>query len=141
MNMEFKVKNLFVRISSRKVRPVLYGLRGLSGEAALVTLNFTNKKGARYAYELLKSGLAAAKENYFEPNEVHIKEIFCDEGPRLKRMIPWSKGQSRRITKRMSHLTLVLEANEKPKVETKAKEDVQDKKIKKAGLKKEETKE
>jgi ribosomal protein L22 len=46
---------------------------------------------------------------------VFIKAVFCGEGAKLKRIQPWSKGQARRITKRLSHLTLVLESKEDAK--------------------------
>lgn len=113
--MEIKVKNLYVRISPRKVRPVIATLRGKNAEEVRNSLAFLNKKAARYAFDLVKAGIAAAKENYIDADKILIKHFYCNEGPRLKRMIPWSKGQSRRITKRMSHLTLVLESAEKVK--------------------------
>lgn len=122
--MEITVKNKYVRISSRKVRPVLHGLRGMSGEEALVATKFLNKKAAYFIHSLIKSGVAAAKENYLEPNQVFIKQIACNEGPSLKRFIPWSKGVARKIQKRMSHFELTLESAEtdvvKPKKDTKA---------------------
>lgn len=115
--MEIKVTSKYLRISPRKVRPVLYGLRGITAEEAKTTSAFTNRKAAGFIYDLIKSGIAAAKENYLEPKDVYIKSISCGEGPRLKRIQPWSKGQARRITKRMSHITLVLASNEEPKKE------------------------
>ncbi|MCX6809070.1 MAG: 50S ribosomal protein L22 [Candidatus Berkelbacteria bacterium] len=118
--MEFTVKNKFIKISPRKLRPVLYGLRGQTAEQALIATKFINKKGAYFIHNLLKSGVAAAKENYLEPNQVFIKTFCCDEGPRIKRFIPWSKGAARRIAKPMSHLCLVLESAEEKKAETKA---------------------
>lgn len=108
--MEITVHNNHVRISPRKARPVLHGLRGQNAAQAQTKLAFTNKKAAYFVANLIKSGLAVAKENYLELDQVVIKEVFCNEAPRLKRAIAWSKGQSRRITKRGSHFTLVLEA-------------------------------
>jgi large subunit ribosomal protein L22 len=107
--MEFKVKSLYLKISPRKMRPVLHGLRSMTALEARNTLAFTNKKAAGFLHSLVNSGIAVAKENYFEADQVRVKSITCDEGPRLKRIEPWSKGQARRITKRMCHVTLVLE--------------------------------
>ena len=120
--MEFKVKSLYLRISPRKVRPVLYGLRNMTAEEAKNALAFTNKKAAGLLFDIVKSGIAVAKENYFDANQVTVKSFTCNEGPRLKRMQPWSKGQARTITKRLCHLTLVLEAPEK-EVQNKTKTD------------------
>lgn len=113
--MEFKVKSLYLKISPRKMRPVLHGLRNMTALEAKNALAFTNRKAAGFLYGLVRSGIAVAKENYFEAADVKVKSIFCDEGPRLKRIQPWSKGQARRITKRMCHVTLVLEGQDKPK--------------------------
>jgi large subunit ribosomal protein L22 len=121
--MEFKVKSLYLKISPRKLRPLLHGLRGMTGEEAKNSLAFTNKKAAVFIHALIKSGIAAAKENYFDADKVTVKSIFCDEGPRLKRIQPWSKGQARRITKRMCHVSLILEGQEESKSEPKKKAD------------------
>lgn len=108
--MEIKVRKSYMHMSPRKIRPVLYGFRGMTAEQALNNALFTNKKAARFLVELIKSGIAAAKENYLDADKITIKSIYCNEGPRLKRIQPWSKGQARRITKRMSHLGLILES-------------------------------
>lgn len=112
--MEFTVTSKYLKISPRKVRPVVLGYRGINAEIALHTALFTNKKGAGFLKDLIKSGIAAAKENYIEPADLIIKSISCNEAPRLKRIVPWSKGQARRITKKMSHITLVLESVKTP---------------------------
>ena len=117
--MEITVHNRNIRISPRKVRPVLHSMRGQTALKARDSLKFTNRKAAGFLYELVKSGIAAAKENYLEADQVIIKAVFCNEAPRLKRAMAWSKGQSRRITKRASHITLVLESIESTKPEVK----------------------
>ena len=106
--MDITVKNLFSKISPRKARPILHGLRGMTATAAKNDLSFTDKKGARILVELVKSGIAAAKENYLEADKVFVKSICCNEGPRLKRHMPKSKGRTYLMQKRMSHFTLVL---------------------------------
>lgn len=113
--MQITVKNLYRRISPRKARPVLYGLRGMTAEQALTTMLFTNKKAAGFILGLIRAGIGAAKENYLDADKVIIKEIYCNEGPRLKRIVPWSKGQARRVVKKMAHFTMVLESIEELK--------------------------
>ncbi|MEI7792129.1 MAG: 50S ribosomal protein L22 [Candidatus Berkelbacteria bacterium] len=113
--MEITVKNNYVRISARKVRPVMHGLRGMAAEEAKKVLFFTQRKAATLLYALVNSGIAAAKENFLETDQIFIKSVCCNEAPSLKRMQPWSKGQSRAITKRGSHLILTLESRETPK--------------------------
>lgn len=106
--MDIKVKSLFLKSSPRKVRPVLYGLRGMTLQAALVELKFTNKKGATLMFDLIKSGLAAAKENDLDVDKVYIKSVNCTEGPRLKRRLIGSRGRAKPILKRMCHLNLTV---------------------------------
>jgi len=120
--MEFTVTSKYLKISPRKVRPVILTYRGINAEIALHTAMFTNKKGARFLTDLIKSGIAAAKESYVEPADLIIKSIACGEAPRLKRIVPWSKGQARRISKKMSHITLVLESTKEPTSKVKNKE-------------------
>lgn len=131
--MEITVKNLYLRISPRKMRPVLHGLAGMTAEEARNTIAFTNKKAAIFILDLVKAGIATAKENYLEADKVIVKSITCNEGPRLKRIQPWSKGQARRITKRLAHLTLVLEGAEVKSTKEKVNksEDIKDSKEKK----------
>lgn len=106
--MDIKVKSLFLKSSPRKVRPVLHGLRGMALEAALVELKFTNKKGARFIFDLVKAGLAVAKENDLDVDKVYVKSINCTEGPRIKRRLIGSRGRSKPILKRMCHLNLTV---------------------------------
>ncbi len=106
--MDIKVKSLYLRVSPRKVRPVLYGLRGRVAEDAYVALNFTNKKGARLIAALLKSAIAIGKENDLPTDKLYIKSVSCCDGPRLKRRQIKARGRSDAITKRMSHLNLVI---------------------------------
>lgn len=106
--MDIKVKSLYLKSSPRKVRPVLHGLRGQNAEKAMTSLLFTNKKGARLMVDLLKSGMAVAKENDLEIDKLYVKTVYCNEGPILKRRLIGSRGRSDAIHKRMCHLNLVL---------------------------------
>lgn len=107
------VKNLYKRISPRKIRPSLFGLRNMNIQAACDITKFGNKKADRLIHDLIKAGIAACKEQYLDIDSAIIKSIACNEGPRLKRAIPWSKGQSRRIVHRLSHIVLNVEAQDK----------------------------
>lgn len=105
---DVKVKSSYLKISPRKMRPLLFNVRGKEVGQAKTFLTFTSQKGARMALALLKSALAIAKENDLEADKMVVKSIYCNDGPRLKRSQPKSKGSAYRITKRMCHLTIVL---------------------------------
>lgn len=133
--MDIKVKSSYLRISPQKVRPVLYSVRGQNAKSAYTSLLFTNKKGAKFTASLLKSAMAAAKENDLDAEKLFVKTIFCNEGPRLKRRQIKARGRSDAILKRMSHLTLII-SDDATEVKEKAKKD--DKKVenKKTNIKK-----
>ena len=116
--MDIKVKSLYLKLSPTKMRPVLFGARGKNVNEARTFLTFTNKKGAKMILSLLKSALAIAKENDLEADNMYVKTIYCNEGPRLGRRKARSKGMAYPITKRMCHLTLVIGQGEEAKEET-----------------------
>ena len=117
--MDIKVTTKYLRISPRKVRPVLFGLRGKNALEAQTQMKFTNKKGADNIFAVLNTGIAIAKENDFDTNNLIVKSITCNEGPRLKRRHIGSRGRLFPIMKRTSHLNLVLETVEASEPEAK----------------------
>lgn len=106
--MDIKVKSLYLKSSPRKIRPALMNLRGQNAEKAMISLNFTQTKGAKMMASLIKSAISIAKENDLELNNLFIKSIYCNDGPRLKRRQIGSRGRSDPILKRMSHLNLII---------------------------------
>jgi len=106
--MEITVKNLKVRKSPRKIRPVLYILKHQNAEKAIIKLKFNSDSIAPILSKLIKSGIAAAGEKEIESKKLFIKTIKCDQAQGFKRHRFGSKGRVVRINKRMSHLTLVL---------------------------------
>lgn len=115
---EVKVKYCFVKTSPQKIRQVIDLIRGWIVEKAIGQLKFLNKAAAVPVLELLKSGLAAAKDKDLNEENLFIKEIYCNEGPRLKRRYIRARGRATVIQKRMSHITLVLTDEERKNKET-----------------------
>lgn len=120
--MDIKVKSLYLKSSPRKIRPLLFGLRGQNADQTMTSLGFINRKGSGMLIDLLKSALAIAKENDLDSDKIFIKSIYCNEGPRLKRRLIGSRGRSNPILKRMSHINLVL-SDQAEKEETKKPEN------------------
>lgn len=131
--MEITVKKMYLKRSPRKVRPVLFNLRRKQADSALAILKFGEQAVSRELYTLLKSGVAAFKDQDLDTDKVYIKNIKCDDGPRLKRRRIVSKGRATGIQKRMCHLTITLSDT--------AVEMPEDKTSKKAEAKKVENKE
>lgn len=117
--MEITVKKMYLKRSPRKVRPVLFNIRKKTATDALAILKFTEKAVSRELYTLLASGVAAFKDQDLDTEKIYIKNIKCDDGPRLKRRRLVSKGTASAIQKRMCHLTITLSDGDEVKAEDK----------------------
>jgi large subunit ribosomal protein L22 len=107
--MEVKAITKYARISPTKVRPLVDVLRGKRAADALTMLKFTPLKGSRLVGKTLKSALANAEAaRTIDLDNLVVKTILVDEGPRLKRFRPRAMGRATRIVKRTSHITIVL---------------------------------
>ncbi len=107
--MEVKVTLSNIRIAPRKVRMVADMIRGKKTSQAQSILAFTVNKSARPVLKLLNSAVATAK-NEFKLNEsnLFVSKVMVDEGPKLKRWHPMSRGRAYPIMKRTSHVVLAL---------------------------------
>jgi len=84
-------------------------VRGKDVISALALLKFTPKKAAGIIKKSLDSAIANAENNLKQSKEnLYIHTIYANEGPRLKRHIPVSRGRAHPIIKRMSHLQIEL---------------------------------
>ncbi len=105
-----KAKLNYFRMSPRKVREVVHVIKKLDVSHALKKLLFINKKAARDILKLLKSAIANAKNKGYNENDLYVKNIFVQEGPKkMKRYYPKARGAVGRILKAMSHITIELD--------------------------------
>lgn len=120
------------RISPRKVRLVADMIRGKKVVDAESILMFANKKAKSPLGDLLHSAIANAKNNFnLEKDNLYVKQIMVNQGYVLRRSMPVSRGSAHPISKRTSHVHLVLDVREvkKPKTAKKVKKaEKQDKK-------------
>ncbi len=112
--MEVKAKLNYLRIAPRKVRLVVDLIRGKNVKEARNILNFTTKRVALPVKKLLNSAISNAKNNFgLNENNLYIKKIFVNEGPKLKRYRPVSRGRGVEIQKKTSHITIILDEKNK----------------------------
>ena len=112
--MEARAIGRYLRVTPRKARLVLDAVRGKSTADALAILKFAPNEAARYIQRLLESAIANAENNYSMDREaLRITRAYADTGPTLKRIQPRAMGRAFRILKRMSHITIILEEDEK----------------------------
>lgn len=112
--MEAKAVTRYIRISPRKVRPVINLIRSKPLFHAYATLAHLNKKGARVVEKTLKSVEANARVKKMDERRLYIGEIRADGGPVLKRFMARSMGRANVILKRTTHLSIVLKERETP---------------------------
>ena len=106
---EARAKLSYARISSRKVKIVIDLIRNKSVGEALAILKFTPKAGAEIVEKLLNSAIANAQNNHnMDVDKLYVAEIYANQGPTLKRVMPRAQGRAFRIRKRTSHITVVL---------------------------------
>ena len=107
--MEAKAELRHARISARKVKIVIDLIRGKNAKEAVAILKYTNKAAAPIVGKLLKSAMAnAVNNNHMDETKLYISEIYANQGPTMKRVMPKAKGSADRIRKRTSHITVVL---------------------------------
>ncbi|MBU1082866.1 50S ribosomal protein L22 [Patescibacteria group bacterium] len=108
--MEIIAKAKFIRISPKKVRPLLKDLRQKNVDLVLASLRYTHTKAGRLLYKLIASAAANATNNYnLKADNLKIKTLTANDGPRFKRHWMRSHGSSDVILKRNAHLAVVLE--------------------------------
>ncbi|MGV8073696.1 MAG: 50S ribosomal protein L22 [Syntrophobacteraceae bacterium] len=107
--MEVRAISKYLRVSPTKARLVADLIRGKQVGEALTILRFTPKKSGLLINKTLRSAVAnAEKSKDMDVDNLFIKSILVDEGPRLKRFRPRAMGRATRIIKRSSHITVVL---------------------------------
>ncbi len=108
--MQIQVKLNYLRIAPRKTKQIVDLVRGKTAVQAASILEFVVRKPAEPILKLLKSAMATAKnDSKLDVNNLYISKITSNEGPKLKRFRPVSRGSAHPLWKRTSHILLVLD--------------------------------
>jgi len=106
---EARAVTRYAGVSPRKTRLVADQVRGLQAEKALAVLKFLPNKPARVVYKTIASAMANAEENLgLSRSDLVITEIRADEGPRRQWRRFGARGRFKPITRKTSHITVVL---------------------------------
>ncbi|HSX39486.1 MAG TPA: 50S ribosomal protein L22 [Candidatus Saccharimonadales bacterium] len=110
-----KTKN--VRISPKKVAPVMNLVRNKSLTEAKILLSFDRSKAAKLVLKTLKSAEANAKHNLsLNPANLYVADLQVSGGTTIKRMRIVARGRTSPILKRTSHFIVGLsEVEAEPK--------------------------
>ncbi|HBR02673.1 MAG TPA: 50S ribosomal protein L22 [Ruminiclostridium sp.] len=97
------------RVSSRKAKLVIDLIRSKGIDEAYGILKYMPRNASEILYKLLKSAEAnAVNNNQLNRDNLYVSEVYAEQGPTLKRIMPRAQGRAFRIRKRTSHITLVL---------------------------------
>ena len=114
--MQVRAEAKFLPISPRKVRPIAAAVVKKPVNEALTLLSYMPKKGAFILRKVINSARANAVNNHHLLEEnLFLKKVVVNEGPRLKRMDKSHSARFHRgiIQKRRAHILVVLETEEK----------------------------
>lgn len=102
----------YIRISPRKVRPVIALVKGKKAEDAVAILYSVKKKASGILIEAINSAIANAKRiPGMDASSLYISSLIANGGPQLKRFRAASMGRATTIRKRTSHITVELDSN------------------------------
>jgi len=100
-------------MSVRKVQRIIDLVRGKKVEEALDVLRFIPSPIAAQVAKVVKSATANAENELLSrANELRIVEVYANEGARLRRIRARARGRAATITRRNSHITVVVDEEE-----------------------------
>ena len=95
--------------SQKRLKPILDMVRGHRVDEALNTLGLMTSPWAKTVAKVVQSAAANAENNMFmNRDSLKIVQITADRATPLKRCQPRARGRMGRVTKRASHLTVVV---------------------------------
>jgi large subunit ribosomal protein L22 len=111
----YKAISKYLIGSPYKIRPVADLIRRKPYPDAVSILENMPQKGAGLIGKTVKSAASNAffQNKKLEEDMLYVKEVFIDEGPRLKRVWFRARGRADMLLKRMCHITVVVDEIEK----------------------------
>lgn len=114
--METKAYFINLPVSPKKVRFYLPAIKKLKPINSLDYLFYERTDAAGILYKAIKSAISSARQLLkVDDNLLDFKLLTVEQGQKLKRYRPGSRGNAKPINRRMSHIKIILEAK-KPEV-------------------------
>ncbi len=107
----YKAHAKHLMISPTKLRRIADNVRRKPYVEAVALLEALPHKGARFLEKVVKSAAANAlvQNKDLDEEMLYISELQINEGPRIKRIWPRSKGRRDILLKRMSHISVIVD--------------------------------
>ena len=114
--MESKAYFINLPVSPKKVRFYLPAIKKLKPIDSLSYLFYERTDAAGILYKAIKSAISNARQLLkAEDNLLDFKLLTVEQGQKLKRFRPGSRGNAKPINRRMSHIKIILEVKNKSK--------------------------
>lgn len=118
--METKAYFVNLPVSPKKARFYLPAIKKLKPAESLEFLMYENTDASEILYKAIKSAISSARQILkVEDNLLNFKLLSVEQGQKLKRYKPGSRGNAKPINRRMSHIKIILEAKVEKKTEPK----------------------
>ena len=99
----------FVRTSPQKLNLLAQQIRGLTADAALAALTFSQRRSANDVKKLLQSAVANAENNHqLDVDRLVVSEATVGKAFVMKRFRARARGRVGKIQKPFSNLTVVV---------------------------------
>ena len=114
--MEARANSRFIRQSARKMRLVVDTIRGKKVGEAYALLQYSKKRAAEQVEKTLRSAVANARTKaeadgeFVDVDDLYVKEVYVNEGPKLKRWRGAAMGRAAPIRHPTSHVTVVVDS-------------------------------
>jgi large subunit ribosomal protein L22 len=100
-------------LPASKMRPLVNMVRGKRVDDALNLLQYTRTPKAKFLAKVVKSAAANAENNFqMDPADLKIVKITVDVARPMRRFKARSRGRASPITKRSSHITVIVAEQE-----------------------------
>lgn len=120
--METKAYFINLPVSPKKARFYLPAIKKLKPVESLEFLMYERTDASVILYKAIKSALSSARQILkVEDNLLIFKLLTVEQGQKLKRYKPGSRGNAKPINRRMSHIKIILEAKPGKKTDEKVK--------------------
>jgi large subunit ribosomal protein L22 len=107
--MEAKATAKYIRVAPRKMRRSVELIRGRHVDDARRILRLSALGPNRTLSKVLESAVANAEQAQAIAENLVVARAWVDEGPTLRRYRPRAFGRATGITRRTSHVTVVVE--------------------------------
>ena len=107
--MEVNAITKYVRLSPEKARDMARAIQGRPVSEAINLTAASKRRAALQIAKTLKSAIANAENNNgLSADNLIVKEAVIDDGPRMRRYWPRSRGMVSPIARRTCHIKIVL---------------------------------